>query len=597
MRALQLGRRLSRSISDRSILTKLIASLFIIVTPLYVFNYVITSIGAEKNRQEIERAVISSVESYDNLISGELQRIRQMMRTSAIDTAMLHLDLVKPDISYVEKTTFLSQIRPFLTRIFYSTRFLSEVSLQLPILGLSSSATAGSLPFDASAYDALKRETEPFVRWNGNLYMIVPYVPTIPEFDGMFVLTAQISEATLSSYLSKIIAFDRSGALMFDRNDKWSLSSRPPDAVSEEIKRRLLALNASTTFDSGAVVVTENIGGERYLIAYEPSTGSDGILAAYAPESELFDSLSIYKKFFYSFSLLSVLVIVLFSLGLYKLIHKPLRTLVQAFRKVELGQLQFSLRHRHGDEFGYLYHRFNNMTETLDNMVNVVYEQKLLNERSELKRLQSQINPHFLYNNFFILQRLIRLGNKDKATEFAEYLGRYFQFVTRNASDEITLEEDVRHAQTYVDIQSVCFDRRVVVTFGPLPDEIKHQLVPRLIVQPVLENCFNHVFEKQLSQGELSVSFAIDERYVHIDVEDNGKQLDDRQLDELTTRLSLAVKSTEESTGMINVHRRLRLMFGERSGLVLSRSALGGLHTRIVIERKGVDTHVEAIDR
>lgn len=582
------GRRIAQLLLDRSIFTKLIVSLLIVVTPLYVFNYVITSIGAENNRKEIERAVTSSLDSYDNLINAEFQRINQMLKESALDTALRHLDLVKDDISYVEKRIFLNETGSYLSKIFYSTRFLSDVTIHLPILNISNSVIGGSKPYDAEALHALRKQGSPFINWNGHLYMNVPYLPTLPGYDGLFVIAAELSQETLSAYLSKIVSFSRSGAILFDSEDRWSVSSTESEAsVGEEIKSRLLArIGDFSPYASEPLIVSETIDDERYLIAFEPSSDSDAILAAYAPEAEIFSSLAIYKKFFYSISLLSILIIVLFAFGLYKLIHKPLRMLVQAFRKVELGQLHFSLIHRNKDEFGYLYSRFNTMTETLDNLVNVVYEQKLLNERSELKRLQSQINPHFLYNNFFILKRLIRSGNKDMATQFADYLGRYFQFITRNASDEVTLEEDAQHAKAYVDIQSVCFDQRVSISFEPVPEEIRALLVPRLLMQPLIENCFHHVFERQLSHGKLSISFQVDEQAVRINIDDNGKEMNDEALAALEARLERGLRNTEESTGIINVHRRLRLKFGEKSGLVPSRSELGGMRMQIVIHRE-----------
>ncbi|MNI87796.1 hypothetical protein D3C73_1450230 [compost metagenome] len=95
----------------------------------------------------------------------------------------------------------------------------------------------------------------------------------------------------------------------------------------------------------------------------------------------------------------------------------------------------------------------------------------------------------------------------------------------------------------------------------------------------------------------LSITFLVDELYIRINVEDNGKQLDDQQLETLIMKLSHTGQQTEESTGIINVHRRLRLRFGDESGLFLSRSALGGLNIQIVIERKEGTPYAEAVDR
>ncbi|OUS77782.1 hypothetical protein B1748_03085 [Paenibacillus sp. MY03] len=590
-------RRIPGFIANRSILTKLIASLFMIVTPLYAFNYAITTIGSENNRKEIEQALNNSLQSYNNILDGEFVRIQQMLRMSALDIAILHVEYVKPELTYVENSSFSSIIGPYLSRIQYSTRFIKDTIAYLPLLDKTQATIGGLSDFDGDAFEALRSPSKPLIRWNGNLYINSPFVTSSNDTDSMFILAVQISEPTISSYLSNIMSFDRGGAVLFDSDGSWSIASGAEDEAGPEIRQSLSGEPGGSSYSSGPRIVTRTIGGEPYLIVYEPTSYPGVLLAAYAPKSEIFGSLSIYKTLFYALSAVTALAIFLFSFGLYRIIHKPLMTLVQAFRKVEQGQMRFTLVHRNEDEFGYLYRRFNNMTDTLDNMVNVVYEQKLLSQRSELKRLQSQINPHFLYNSFFVLQRLIHSGKRDEAKQFAGYLGKYFQFITRDGSDEIALSEDSLHAQTYVDIQSVCFDQHVSVAYEPLPDHMKRVMVPRMIIQPLIENSFEHAFEKQLEQGKLRISFESSEHAHMINVDDNGNQLEDCHIEEMIAKLDRENNQAEDSTGMMNVHRRVRLKFGGSSGLSLSRSAFGGLRVQIVMERKEVPIDVEAVDR
>ena len=590
-------RRIIRILADRSILTKLIISLFIMVTPLYAFNYIINDSAANKNRKEIGKALTNSLHSYNNIMESEFRRIQQLLDKKALDIAISHIDLMKPDMSPTEKSTFFNLIRGYLNQIQFTTLFISDTEAYLPVMDVILSVTETNIRnFDSTKFISLNMPSESVIPLDGQLYMSTPFVTNSSgDRQSLFILAAKLSQETITAYLSKIMSFERGGSILFGLQDNWEISTRKTDPITDEIKQRLLTLTTHAVgSNTEPQTVVEHIDGEAYLIVYEQSSASGGILASYAPEAEIYESLSIYHYFFYTMSILSILAIVLFSLSLYKLIHQPLHTLVQAFKKVEFGQLNFTLIPTNKDEFGYLYNRFNTMVATLDNMVNVVYEQKLLNERSELKRLQAQINPHFLYNNFFVLQRLIHSGQRDKATQFTEYLGRYFQFVTRQASDEIKLEEDVLHARTYVDIQSVCFDHRLKIHFESTPPEIARVLIPRLVLQPVLENSFNHAFEKQLSEGALEVTFAVDDRFIQIVVDDNGKQLDDNQLLLMSAKLEETGKQSSESTGMINVHWRLRFMFGGNSGLRLSRSPLGGLRTQIIIERKDATYHAEA---
>ncbi|CAK4863929.1 unnamed protein product [Aphanomyces euteiches] len=238
-----------------------------------------------------------------------------------------------------------------------------------------------------------------------------------------------------------------------------------------------------------------------------------------------------------------------------------------------------------------MYEKFNDMVSRLDFLIHQVYEQQLRNQRSELKRLQSQINPHFLYNSFFVLSRLIHSTDPDKASRFSEYLGQYFQFITRDAPDEIRLEQEVQHARTYVDIQTVCYDKRIAVAFEELPLAYQDIMVPRLILQPLIENSYKYAFEEMLQNGKLIIRFSEEAfgdsaPYPVIIIEDNGDHMTDQQLKNLQASLVSFNTEIDESTGMYNIHKRIQLNFGSLSGIQLARSTLGGLKVTLLLTKE-----------
>ena len=101
------------------------------------------------------------------------------------------------------------------------------------------------------------------------------------------------------------------------------------------------------------------------------------------------------------------------------------------------------------------------MVSKLNVLVKEVYEQKIRSQRAELKQLQSQVNPHFLYNSYFVLYRLAKIPDVDNVLRMARHLGEYFRFITRSRSDEVTLEEELKHTLAYIQIQMYRFDQRV----------------------------------------------------------------------------------------------------------------------------------------
>ncbi|WP_242856202.1 sensor histidine kinase [Ruminiclostridium josui] len=264
--------------------------------------------------------------------------------------------------------------------------------------------------------------------------------------------------------------------------------------------------------------------------------------------------------------------------------------LVKAFRKVENGDLKVTINHDSNNEFGYLFKSFNDMVKNLNMLIDQVYNQKILMQKAELKHLQSQINPHFLYNSFFMINTMARIGDEN-LVPFTKHLGEYFRFVTRNSMDNIPLEEEINHAKVYTEIQLMRFSKRLQIHFGECPPMYKDLKVPRLILQPIIENAFEHGLEKKKNGGLLLVNFEGNENELRIIVEDNGCDITDNELEKLQDLLEDNEKEIE-TTGTLNIHRRIRLVFGEESGLIISRSVIGGLKAvlKIVLqkERKNV---------
>jgi two-component system, sensor histidine kinase YesM len=304
-------------------------------------------------------------------------------------------------------------------------------------------------------------------------------------------------------------------------------------------------------------------------------------LARYILENDIYQSLNGYKIWYWMLSGVSLIIILLYSASTYRFIHKPLALLVKAFRSIEKGDLEVNINHNHNDEFRYIYQRFNIMVDNLNLLIDQVYKQKILAQHAELKQLQSQINPHFLYNTFFVLLSIAKSGDNESVIYFLQRLGSYFQFITRNTVDEVPLHKEVEHAQIYTDIQVMRFSNRIHAEFDNLPEEYRNITVPRLIIQPIIENAFLHGLEDKINNGMISVSFLKCKNSLQIIIEDNGENLSNDDLENMGKTLS--EEYSGEITAIVNIHRRLRLKNGSESGLAFFRGELGGLKTVISI--------------
>lgn len=324
------------------------------------------------------------------------------------------------------------------------------------------------------------------------------------------------------------------------------------------------------------------VNGKEYLL-FAGSSEWLGRFYQFCSEQEVMKSIMTLRNYMYLAWLIIGVLALFFVYYTQKTIHQPMKKLMKAFESVKKGKLDEQIQTDRQDEFAYLYQGFNDMGKQINHLVNEVLLQKNLIQKTELKQLQAQINPHFLYNSFFVLSRRVKRGDYEGAEKFSILLGEYFRFLTRNGTDFVELSQEVEHARCYSDIQGTRFRQRMRIEFGELPERYRVMKVPRLILQPLLENAFGHGLEDKMQDGILRVRFE-EKEGLRIHVEDNGETLTDELLEHM--RNSLNGEEQEEITGIVNIHKRLQLYFEGKAGLILKRSSLGGLDICVWIQGK-----------
>lgn len=311
------------------------------------------------------------------------------------------------------------------------------------------------------------------------------------------------------------------------------------------------------------------------------------ILEYYEGDSATDTYVSQIRNYSIIFALLCLGVVLLGIVLWDRQVYNPLHTLlIEAFGRMEMGDLQYRIPVSGNSFLQPIYLSYNHMMDTMEQYVERDLKQKILIGRASLKQLQSQINPHFMYNSYYILYRLIRKRDMEGSLLMAEYLGKFYHYITRNADDEKHLREEVDHAQTYAAIQCFRFRDSLEVRIDPPPPEIAEVYVPRLILQPVLENAFKYVYE--IGDGslmQLMIRYRIlNDQTFEILIENSGA-IDDETLRSIQEKLD-CTEDEIETTALVNIHRRLKIYYGPDSGLRVSRSELGGLQVCLHIERR-----------
>ena len=229
------------------------------------------------------------------------------------------------------------------------------------------------------------------------------------------------------------------------------------------------------------------------------------------------------------------------------------------------------------------------MIERLHILIDENYVARIRTSEAELKHLQSQIQPHFLYNSLFSIKQMAEVENVELIQEFTDYLGQYFRYMSRDSHTEVSLGAEIDHALVYASIQKIRFGSRIQLELEDLDARYRDISVPRVMIQPIVENVFEHALAKRSQGGILQISYQKGLDNLSIRIEDDGDQLSDETLIYLQSAFEETERKhgNEEITGLINVSQRLRIKFGAGYGLTAQRSELGGLCIIVKIPWEG----------
>lgn len=257
-------------------------------------------------------------------------------------------------------------------------------------------------------------------------------------------------------------------------------------------------------------------------------------------------------------------------------VSRPLHEVVHAFGEVEKGNLDVRIYHEPHDEFGYIYAAFNRMVQRITELMENVREQSRLLQNAELIQLQSQINPHFLYNSFYLIRIMAKNEDYDQITQFVTSLAKYYRFINKEVNQNIPLQREVEHMQNYIDIQQMRFGDKITVEHEALPAGVSEYRVPKLILQPIVENAYNYGMKDILEDGKIWIHYVKTETQLEIWIEDNGGGGTEEHLKEMQENIR-DYEGRAAGHALSNIERRLKLAYGEGSGLAAQKSELGGV--------------------
>lgn len=574
-----------------SIFLKMIFTYLIVIIPIIILSLYLYSWSYKNASEEVSRSSETQIKSWLEKMTREIDWMELQLFSILEDNGVHRSAVTWSLMNDVEKKNELNYILDRLTSVKNSSSYIGDVYIHMRTVDKSISALTNIQPFDVTTFEYLNmrvtNDNDSYVTLNNAPQLVAAKHSGTKGDQPLYIVQIAFDTDELLSMLEGLQLYDGSGSFLLWESAGYMLGS----GENAELLMREYQIKG----DKLTSPMMIELSGRRYQINQAQSPALGMTIVNYVPEEVVKRPLNRFNLWAWLYAVVSLLAIIVYSYTSYKRIHKPLLLLVKSFRRMENGDLDIRIEHHQQDEFGYLYDRFNQMTDRLKELIDQNYKQRMMVQKAELKQLQSQINPHFLYNSLFILNSMAKVGDLERIERFTLMIGEYFRFITRNGEDFVRLWEETKHSRMYTEIQKLRFSRRIKVQFDELPPDLEKVLVPKLIIQPLIENAYEHSLEQQ-DEGFLRVSFQRRHQTVRIIVENSG-YISDEQLEELKFRLK-ANPDDHEMTGMINIHRRLILAYGKGSGLLLSRSDLGGLRVVIqIILPQGEMNDVSTVDR
>lgn len=221
------------------------------------------------------------------------------------------------------------------------------------------------------------------------------------------------------------------------------------------------------------------------------------------------------------------------------------------------------------------------------------YTSDILYKQAELDALQSQINPHFLYNTLDSIRGQALAEGAEDIADMAEALSTFFRYSISNRNNVVTLDEELENVQNYFMIQQFRFNKRFCLQIPPFPRELGESCsLPKLTLQPILENAILHGVEGKIGPGTITIRVVSTDNRTVITISDDGTGMSEETLQRLQERLSsnIPVPLTRTKGGGIalpNANRRIKLLFGEEYGIRVMSTLGLGTDVEIVLPRSG----------
>jgi two-component system sensor histidine kinase YesM len=306
------------------------------------------------------------------------------------------------------------------------------------------------------------------------------------------------------------------------------------------------------------------------------------------PQTEFTKNIASLRITMYAISILFIIIIVVLYYLSTRKFARRVNAVVDVINKVGDNNLTQRIPVKgEDDEIALISRIFNKMCDNLQDYIEKVYITEIKQKRMELKALQAQVNPHFLYNTLESIRMGMHKEGNEESADMIYHLAELFR-ISLKSDSVVTLKDELAYCMTYLKLFSIRYGEKLGFSFD-IPDNICEYGIIKHLLQPLIENFIVHGFSWDKDMNHIAIKARADGLNIHIIISDNGSGIHEDRLEEIRLELGSFQATTSDSIGLKNVNDRIKLVFGKQYGLNVSSIHGHGTEVTLTIPQKTKD--------
>lgn len=323
------------------------------------------------------------------------------------------------------------------------------------------------------------------------------------------------------------------------------------------------------------------IQGGSYQIRSELSPYTGWRTVGVFSMDEVMSSVNTIVYILFTCVIISLVLVVIVSFKFSRTLTNPIFKLKRLMKQAESGDLTVRFNFQHNDEIGELGQSFNHMIARIDQLIQMVYVEQENKRTAEMKSLQEQIKPHFLYNTLDTISWMARDYDAEDIVRLVDALTNMFRIGLSHGKDIITVKEEITHVSNYLYIQKIRYKDKLNYVIH-VDESLYAVEVPKLILQPLVENAIYHGVKAKRGGGTITITGVPEGENLVFTVQDNGAGMPQEKVEELNRRMSeRSVLDEKKSFGLFYIRERIQLCYGKGYGVHVESTL--GEGTRVTI--------------